>query len=147
MANLRTDDKRQQYARVFGHFDEDKDGKISSSELCRCVRSIGGDLTLEEAEAAVEMLDRDEDGLLGMEDFVAFVEGGDGEERQKELRMAFEMYGEEGGERRITPRSLKRMLSRLGEKRSVGECEVMISKFDLDGNGVLDFEEFSVMMS
>ncbi|KAI4339511.1 hypothetical protein MLD38_024451 [Melastoma candidum] len=141
-----TDDKPEQYARVFGHFDEDGDGKISPSELCRCVQSMGGDLTVEEAEAAVEMLDSDGDGLLGMDDFVEFVEGGDREERRKELRIAFEMYGEEGGEGRITPRSLKRMLSRLGQKRSVGDCEVMISKFDLDGDGVLDFEEFSVMM-
>ncbi|RVW62778.1 putative calcium-binding protein CML40 [Vitis vinifera] len=43
-------------------------------------------------------------------------------------------------------RSLKRMLSRLGESRSVEECSVMIGQFDVNGDGVLSFDEFKLMM-
>ena len=133
------------YKRVFQHFDEDKDGKISALELCRYIESIGGGLLMEEAETVIESLDSDGDGLLGLEDFVVLMESGSEEEKIKDLREAFEMYDTNGAEC-ITPKSLQSMLSRLGESRTLEECVVMINHFDLDGNGVLNFEEFKVMM-
>ena len=66
-------------------------------------------------------------------------------EREDGLKEAFKMY-EMDGSGCITPRSLKRMLSRLGESRSIDECKVMIARFELDGDGVLTFDEFKVMM-
>ncbi|KAF2305958.1 hypothetical protein GH714_009152 [Hevea brasiliensis] len=109
--------KFQEYERVFSHFDENGDGKISPWELQRCVGAIGGELSQAEAEAAVEYSDSDGDGLLGFEDFVRFVDGGEEEEKVKDLKEAFKMYEmEESG--CITPKSLKRMLSRLGKVRS-----------------------------
>ena len=133
------------YNRVFQQFDEDKNGKISALELCRCIESIGGGLLMEEAETVIESLDSDGDGLLGLEDFVGLMESGSEEEKIKDLREAFEMSDTDGAEC-ITPKSLKSMLSRLGESRALEECVVMINQFDLDGNGVLNFEEFKVMM-
>ncbi|KAJ7974780.1 Calcium-binding protein [Quillaja saponaria] len=139
-------DKLTQYERVFNHFDENGDGKISPSELQLCVGAIGGELSMEEAEAAVEFLDLDGDGLVGLDDFIRFVEGGEEEEKVKDLREAFKMYDMDGCGC-ITPKSLKRMLSKLlGESRSIDECSVMIAQFDLNGDGVLNFDEFRVMM-
>ncbi|XP_011003944.1 PREDICTED: calcium-binding protein CML38 [Populus euphratica] len=137
--------KRQQFERVFNHFDENGDGKISPSELQQCVRKMGGELSVADAEAAVEFSDLDGDGSLGLEDFVKLVEGGEEEEKVKSLKEAFKMYEmEESG--CITPKSLKRMLSRLGESKTIDECRIMISWFDLNGDGVLNFDEFKVMM-
>lgn len=137
--------KRQQYERVFNHFDKNGDGKISPWELQQCVGAIGGELSLADAEAAVEFSDSDGDGLLGLDDFIKLVEGGEEEEKVKDLKEAFKMYEmEESG--CITPKSLKRMLSRLGDSRTIDECKAMISQFDLDGDGVLNFDEFKVMM-
>ncbi len=133
------------YNRVFQHFDEDKDGKISALELCHCIGSIGGELLIEEAETVIESLDSDGDGLLGLEDFFGLMESGSEEDKIKDLREAFEVYDTDGAEC-ITPKSLKCTLSRLGESRSLEECVLMINQFDLDGNGVLTFEEFKVMM-
>ncbi|KAG2708046.1 hypothetical protein I3760_05G173200 [Carya illinoinensis] len=61
------------------------------------------------------------------------------------LKEAFAMYEMEGTDC-ITPTSLKRMLSRLGDSKSVEVCKAMIRKFDLNGDGVLSFEEFRIMM-
>ncbi|KAM5581961.1 putative calcium-binding protein CML19 [Rosa sericea] len=138
-------DKLAQYERVFNQFDGNGDRKISPLELQQCVEAIGGELSSSEAEAAVEYLDSDRDGLLGFDDFVKFVEEGDEEEKVNDLREAFKMYDMDGCGC-ITPKSLKRMLSRLGESRSVDECKVMIARFDLNGDGVLNFDEFKVMM-
>ena len=55
--------------------------------------------------------------------------GDDLERKMEELREAFRMY-EMDGSGCITPKSLKRMLSRLGEARSVEDCSVMIGQFD-----------------
>lgn len=134
----------EKYKHVFSHFDENKDGKISPSELQRCISATGGDISLAEAEAAVAALDADGDGLLGFEDFVELVEGGREEERVKDLREAFKMFEIDGC---ITPRSLRQMLGRLGESRTIDECKLMISRFDLNGDGVLNFDEFVAMMS
>ncbi|XP_048443945.1 putative calcium-binding protein CML19 isoform X2 [Pyrus x bretschneideri] len=127
------------------YFDEDGDGKISPSELRRRLGLMGGELLQNEAEVAVEMLDSDGDGLLGLEDLVGLMEGGKEEEKLKGLREAFEVYDVERCGF-ITPSSLKRMLSKLGESKSIDECKVMIQRFDLNGDGLISFEEFRIMM-
>ncbi|XP_065878617.1 calcium-binding protein CML38-like [Euphorbia lathyris] len=138
--------KQHQYERVFDHFDENKDGKISPSELQQCVRAIGGELSQAEAEAAVKYSDSDGDGMLCFDEFVRLVDGGEEEEKVKDLKEAFRMYQLEGSEGIITPYSLNMMLTRLGLPSTIEKCRIMISKFDLNADGVLNFDEFKVMM-
>jgi calcium-binding protein CML len=38
------------------------------------------------------------------------------------------------------------MLGRLGSHQDIDECRAMICRFDLDGDGVISFEEFKMMM-
>ncbi|XP_002510759.3 putative calcium-binding protein CML19 [Ricinus communis] len=133
--------------RVFDYFDENRDGKISAAELQRCVRAVGGELSTEDAEAAVISADTDGDCLLGFEDFQRLMEGSNSEEEKKEeLRQAFGMYETEPGSGFISPASLKRMLSRLGDSKSLTDCSQMIRTFDINGDGLLSFHEFSLMM-
>lgn len=135
-----------EFERVLRYFDEDGDGKVSPTELRRRVGMMGGELLPKEAEIAVETLDSDGDGLLSLEDLMGLVEGGDEEEKVKDLREAFKMYEAEEGCGFITPKSLKKMLTKLGESKTIEECRVMITTFDLDGDGVISFQEFVVMM-
>ncbi|CAM8933527.1 unnamed protein product [Rhodiola kirilowii] len=137
--------KQAQYESVFNHFDENGDGKLSPLELQRCVLSMGGELTIAEAESAVNMIDSDGDGMLGFGDFLKFVSGGDEEEKVKVMAEAFDLYKMDGCEW-ITAVSLRRMLGRLGRKMTAEECGKMIRVFDLNGDGVLSFDEFRVMM-
>lgn len=132
------------FERVFTYFDEDGDGRVSPAELQRGVRAIGGELTAEEAEMAVRLSDSDGDGLLGLEDFTKLMEVEE-DRKEDELMEAFKMYEMEGTGK-ITPKSLKRMLGRLGEKTTTESCKAMIMRFDINGDGVLCFEEFKVMM-
>ncbi|MFS7961820.1 putative EF-hand domain pair protein CML [Helianthus anomalus] len=140
-------DKQQQYKRVFSHLDQNGDGKLSPPELQVCIGKIGEELSLEEVEMVAQLMDSDGDGWLSFEDLVKVVEGASEDEKVNDLKMAFKMYEEKEGCGCITPKSLRRMLSRLGESRTVDECELMIAKFDLDGNGVVDFDEFHHMMA
>ncbi|CAA2979412.1 calcium-binding CML38 [Olea europaea subsp. europaea] len=133
-------DKYKQYERVFNHFDEDGDMKISPFELQKYVGLIGGVMSLEEAEAAVTSIDLDGDGLC-LDDFVKLVEGAGEEEKENDLKEAFAMYEMEGSGC-ILPKSLKRMLSRLGESKTIEECKLMIAHYDINGDGQLNFDEF-----
>ncbi|KAK4256961.1 hypothetical protein QN277_006614 [Acacia crassicarpa] len=135
-----------EFERVLGYFDEDGDGKISASELRHRLGLMGGEILQREAEMAIEALDSDGDGLLSLEDFVVLMEGGGTEdEKMKDMREAFNLYDTEGTGF-ITPKSLKRMLSKLGESKTIDECKMMITQFDLNGDGLISFDEFVVMM-
>ena len=134
---------------LFATLDSDADGKISAAELQVCMRAtLGEDVPAEEAEALVASVDADGDGMLCEAEFLKLALHCDAEEeeRNRGLREAFGLYEMEG-EGCITPMSLRRMLGRLGNERGVGECRAMICRFDLDGDGVLSFDEFKIMMS
>ncbi|KAI3885297.1 hypothetical protein MKW98_002689 [Papaver atlanticum] len=130
--------------RVFFYLDEDGDGMISLVELRRYIAAVRGEMV--EVDEIVKLLDIDGDGCLGLDDFVKLMDGSEEEEKMViELKQAFEMYLMDGYEC-ITPKSLRKMLNQLGESKSIEECRVMISQFDLNGDGELNFDEFKVMM-
>ena len=141
---------------LFLSLDRDADGRISAAELRGCMRAtLGEDVPAEEAEALVASADADGDGLLCEAEFLELAQqaawAGDAGQEDDELRIralreAFGMYEMEG-QGCITPASLGRMLGRLGAERGAGECRAMICRFDLDGDGVLSFDEFKIMMS
>lgn len=132
---------------VFRHFDGDGDGKISAFELRSYFGSIGEYLSHEEAQGLIHDLDSDGDNLLDFKDFTKLMksEGEDGDDEV--LRKAFEMFEWEKGSGCITPKGLQRMLHRLGDDKSYDDCVAMIHAFDIDHNGVLDFNEFHQMMA
>ncbi|KAJ3680876.1 hypothetical protein LUZ60_015365 [Juncus effusus] len=136
-----------EFDRIFRSFDRNSDGKISSSELRLCMTSATGEsISEEEAELLVASVDSDGDGLLNEEEFMRLVNVEEGEEeRMRALKKAFGMYEMEG-EGCITPISLNRMLKRLGEPIDLDECRAVICRFDLNGDGVISFDEFRVMM-
>ncbi|KAM7274372.1 hypothetical protein ACFE04_029036 [Oxalis oulophora] len=135
---------------VFRYFDEDGDGKISACELKNRLNGLmagpGRELLIKEAEVAVTLLDTNGDGLLELEDLVALMHGDDEDEKEEDLREAFEMY-DEYGQGFITANDLKRMLCRLGESKSIDQCKLMIKQFDLNGDGVINYQEFKSMMT
>ncbi|KAK4760859.1 hypothetical protein SAY87_005752 [Trapa incisa] len=148
-SSSRQDELRQ----VFAHFDTDADGRISPSELRSYFRSVGETLTLGEAQRVIDDHDSDGDGQIDFADFVRMMkmEGCCGQEEDREeddLRAAFEMFEQDKGSGCITPKGLQMMLRRLGDSsKSYEDCVAMIRVYDIDGNGVLDFHEFHLMMA
>ncbi|KAI5000594.1 hypothetical protein ZWY2020_005183 [Hordeum vulgare] len=137
-----------EFRRVFSAFDQDGDGKISAAELQLCMKAaLGGDMSVEEVQSLMASADTDGDGLLDKEEFLRLVletEAGKEEEGDR-CREAFGMYEMEG-RGCITPLSLQLMMSKLGLHLAVDECQAMIRRFDLNGDGVLTFDEFKTMM-
>ncbi|GGO83329.1 EF-hand domain-containing protein [Nonomuraea cavernae] len=62
------------YTITFDLIDADKDGRISADELVRLMEVLGQPITLEAAQAGVERLDQDGDGLIDVKEFGAFLQ-------------------------------------------------------------------------
>ncbi|PON37443.1 Parvalbumin [Parasponia andersonii] len=146
--STRSGNKEEELRQVFRHFNGNGDGKISALELRSYFGSIGEYMSHEEAQAVIKDFDTDGDDLIDFQDFLKMIkrdqDDHDGDDR--DLKNAFEMFELERG--CITPKSLQRMLVRLGDQsKSYDDCAAMIRVFDTDGNGMLDFEEFHQMMT
>jgi calcium-binding protein CML len=137
-----------EFDRIFCSFDRDGDGRISATELQLCMAAAAGEhISHDDAEALVSSADSDGDGLLDKEEFMRLVhfEEEEEEDMTRVLKQAFGMYGRDGDDC-ITPASLNCMLSQLGSPSNLDECKAMICRFDLNGDGVISFDEFRIMM-
>lgn len=61
------------YKITFDLVDGDRDGRISATELVRLMEVLGQPITIEAAQAGVNKLDKDGDGLIDAEEFGAFL--------------------------------------------------------------------------
>ncbi|KAI3768411.1 hypothetical protein L2E82_19072 [Cichorium intybus] len=139
-----TNNRQQDFRWVFARFDTDNDGKISALELRSYFGSIGEYMSHQEAQCVIEDLDVDGDGFIDFEDFMRLMKVKD---ERDDVKAAFEMFEHEKGCGRISPKSLQKTLSRLGESKSYDECLKMIKVFDVHGKGGVDFNEFQQMMT
>lgn len=131
---------------VFRRFDGDGDGMISAIELRSYFASIGEYMSHEDAQIVIDDVDTDGDNLIDFGDFVKLMKR-EGRDDDEDLKAAFGIFEVEKGSGRINPKSLQRVLGRLGDSRTYDECAAMIQAFDVDGSGELDFHEFQQMMA
>ncbi|PIN19727.1 Calmodulin and related proteins (EF-Hand superfamily) [Handroanthus impetiginosus] len=128
--------------KVFKKFDANGDGKISSTELGAILNGLGSTATADEVSRIMSELDTDGDGYVDLSEFKAFHRGGGD---NKELKEAFDLYDKDKNGK-ISASELHAVLRSLGEKCSIKDCERMISSFDVDEDGCINFEEFKKMM-
>lgn len=69
---------------------------------------------------------------------------GDGDERAH-LVAAFNTFDADH-DGHISPEELYKLMCRIGERVTLQDCRDMISTVDRNGDGKVDFEDFSVMM-
>ncbi|XP_050259623.1 probable calcium-binding protein CML23 [Quercus robur] len=134
--------------KIFNKFDKNGDGKISHDELNDVLRALGSQTTSDEVSCIMSEIDKDGDGFISFGEFAKFYMNGSTtpESSTKELREAFDLYDlDKNG--LISANELHEVLRRLGEKCTLVEyCSKMISSFDTDGDGHVNFEEFKNMM-
>jgi Ca2+-binding EF-hand superfamily protein len=68
------------------------------------------------------------------------------EASQQELEEAFKLFDIDG-DGKITTEELKGLVEKVGGSMSDAEAAGLIKKADRDGNGIIDFEEFSRLWS
>ncbi|KAJ0967988.1 hypothetical protein J5N97_024905 [Dioscorea zingiberensis] len=127
---------------VFQMFDRNGDGRISKKELSHSLSKLGIEIPETELAMMIEKIDANSDGCVDMEEFARLYKTimGDHEEDDEEadMREAFNLF-DQNGDRFITEEELRSVLESLGLKqgRTVEDCRRMITKVDVDGEGIM----------
>ncbi|KGN51467.1 probable calcium-binding protein CML25 [Cucumis sativus] len=131
---------------VFNKFDVNGDGKICSSELGSIMGSLGQPATEEELQNMIKEVDADGDGYIDLDEFIELnTKGVDSDEVLENLKDAFSVYDIDGNGS-ITAEELHEVLKSLGDDCSLADCRKMITGVDKNGDGMISFDEFKVMM-
>ncbi|KAF8719932.1 hypothetical protein HU200_024698 [Digitaria exilis] len=134
--------------RVFRKFDANGDGRISRSELAALFESVGHAATDEEVSRMMEEADADGDGYISLPEFAAVMQAAPADDAafEEDLRHAFMVFDADGNGL-ITPAELARVLRGIGEAATVAQCRRMIQGVDRNGDGLVSFDEFKLMMA
>lgn len=159
--------KKAELKRVFATFDKDGDGFITKKELRESLKNLRLMVTDMEAEEMVAKVDANGDGLIEFDEFCMLYEammgadreekggagdrevggGGVGADEGDDLKEAFDVFDKDK-DGLISVEELGLVLSALGlnEGNKIENCKEMIRKVDMDGDGMVNFDEFRRMM-
>ncbi|XP_028394760.1 calmodulin-beta-like [Dendronephthya gigantea] len=140
---------RKEYSKgvqdAFDLFDKNGDGTISVKELREAMQQAGHNAAEEMVEKMLKSHDKDENGVLTIDEFEKFLRK-DNQENHAELKEAFELF-DTNGNGYISKEELVQAMKRLGEDLSNEELESMIRNADINKDGQVSFEEFKRMMA
>lgn len=134
--------------RVFQMFDRNGDGRITKTELNDSLENLGIFIPDKDLIQMIEKIDVNGDGCVDIDEFgelyQSIMEERDEEDDMKE---AFDVF-DQNGDGFITVDELRSVLASLGIKqgRTVEDCKRMIMKVDVDGDGMVNLNEFKQMM-
>ena len=142
-----TDDQIEELNEAFAMFDRAGKGVITTKELGTVMRALGQDPTEAELCDMINEVDLDGNGNIEFDEFTALMAKKMKEkDTDDELMDAFRLFDKDGNGF-ITADELKSVLHNLGEKLTDEEIQMMIKDADLDGDNVINFEEFVRMMT
>ncbi|XP_052071036.1 calmodulin-A-like isoform X1 [Mytilus californianus] len=137
-----TEEQVAEFKEAFSLFDKDGDGTITTSELGTVMRSLGQNPTEAELQDMINEVDADGNGTIDFEEFLLMMarkmKDTDSEE---ELREAFRVFDKDGNGF-ISAAELRHVMTNLGEKLTDEEVDEMIKEADLDGDGLVNYEDF-----
>ena len=131
---------------AFSLFDKNDDGKIVIEELGTVMRSLGQNPTDAELKDMINEVDADGNGFIDFPEFLEMMarkmKDTDSEE---EIKDAFRMFDKDGNGN-ISKAELKHLMTGLGESLTEEEITDMVGEADIDGDGLVNYEEFVKMM-
>ncbi|KAL7134659.1 hypothetical protein ABFS83_11G041700 [Erythranthe nasuta] len=138
---------------VFATFDKNNDGYITKHELRDSLEKIGIEAGESDVADMVQRVDSNGDGLIDFDEFcVLFESFKEDEGKMKvhedgDLREAFDVF-DENRDGLISVEELGLVLSSMGfnQGNRIDDCKEMIRRVDVDGDGMVDFDEFRNMM-
>ncbi|KAK6538013.1 Calcium-binding component of the spindle pole body (SPB) half-bridge [Orbilia ellipsospora] len=143
-----SEEQREEINEAFGLFDMDKDQRIDFHELKVALRALGfEDIPKSELLSILHRYPAPTSGnssrlLIAREDFITVAtQKMLSRDPLEEIRRAYTMFDEDekGG---ISIADLRRIAKDIGENLEEDEIRAMIEEFDLDGDGLINEQEF-----
>ncbi|KAJ6218910.1 hypothetical protein RDWZM_004722 [Blomia tropicalis] len=135
-----------EFKEAFMLFDKDLDGRITATELGIVMRSLGQRPTETELKNMVTMVDQDGNGTIEFNEFLHMMSKKMKEtDKEEELKEAFRVF-DRNGDGFISAPELRLVMTNLGEKLTDEEVEDMIKEADLDGDGLVNYDEFVTVL-
>ncbi|KAB1223627.1 putative calcium-binding protein CML18 [Morella rubra] len=131
---------------IFRSFDINKDGSLTQLELGSLLRSLGLKPSPEQLDGLIQKADKNSNGLIEFSEFVALVEPDLIRAKcpytEEQLRQIFRLFDRDGNGN-ITAAELAHSMAKLGHALTAEELTGMIKEADTDGDGCINFEEFT----
>jgi len=146
MAENLSDEKIAEFRAAFEIFDKDRDGKISKKELGTVMRNLGQNPTEVELTEMINEVDIDGNGTIDFREFLGLMVRKMREtDIDEELFEAFKIFDKDGNGY-ITNHELKNVMTNMGEYLTSEEIDELVKEADLDGDGMINYEEFIKLM-
>ncbi|XP_075523706.1 calmodulin-like protein 3 [Primulina tabacum] len=148
LANVSRRMEASELKRVFQMFDRNGDGRITKEELNESLENMGILIPDKELSLMIEKIDVNLDGCVDIDEFGNLYQNiVDERHEEEDMREAFDVFDRDR-DGFISVDELKYILGSLGLKQGGGveDCKKMIMKVDVDGDGLVDFKEFQMMM-
>eukprot|EP00924_Labyrinthula_sp_SR-Ha-C_P000398 snap_masked-scaffold_25-processed-gene-5.10-mRNA-1 protein AED:1.00 eAED:1.00 QI:0/0/0/0/1/1/2/0/202 len=131
------------FKKVFEVYDADKDGVINLADLEKMVTSLTpGYKEPDSVKRMMEEVDLDKDGCIDLEEFVYMMTRIlDDDNPEAEIKFVFDSVDKEK-KGHIDKSMLQELFSQLGMELSENEMEDVMVLLDVNGDGVITFEEF-----
>ncbi|TVU02184.1 hypothetical protein EJB05_52327, partial [Eragrostis curvula] len=140
------DEQLAELREIFRSFDRNADGSLTQLELGSLLRSLGLKPSADQLDALIQRADTNSNGLVEFSEFVALVAPELLADRspysEDQLRRLFGIFDRDGNGF-ITAAELAHSMARLGHALTVKELTGMIKEADTDGDGRINFQEFS----
>jgi len=134
---------------AFTVFDKDKSGYISSKELGSLMRALGKNPTEQELYIIMAEVDLDHNGKLDLKEFIMLMHNmmeNKDNDNMEEIQMAFRAFDTDG-DGKVSKDELRLSMMSLGQRFKEEQIDDIINKYDKDGDGCLQFEEFVNMFT
>merc|ERR1712241_29634 len=147
MADHLTDEQTAEFREAFALFDKDGDGTISTKELGTVMNSLGQKPTPQELENMIKEVDIDGNGEIDFDEFLAMMAKKLKEtDLEEDIREAFRVFDNKSSGT-ISTQELRHIMSNLGEKLKDHEIDEMILHADINGDGVINYNDWVSMMT
>lgn len=148
IANQVSLETRQKYEEVFLSMDVNKDGSLSKEEISKGLKKMREDEGLytseEELDAFMEKADQNSDGQISYQEFLSAVIETEELTSDAQLKQAFTMFDQDG-DGNITAEELVSVLHFV-DGMDLALAKTIISKYDINKDGRLQFEELKRLM-
>ncbi|KMZ75996.1 putative calcium-binding protein CML17 [Zostera marina] len=134
---------------MFRSFDKDKDGSLTHMELTSLICSFGIKPTKGQLKYFLEKTDSDQNGRVRFKDLVSVVApnyNGTQPYTEYQLWRLFHRVFDRDEDGVVSDEDLMYTMEMLGHKLSKEEINDLMEEADTDGDGVINFQEFSVAM-